>query len=258
MVSASPIDTLCANFPLTFPIPTPLNSSDVLAVRDAQREEDLLRNPFSFRSWWIAIQSANDSFNARIKTSKEEPGPSALGPLANPLARTALKRLTYLYESALVHFPGSFKLWKAYLQTRMKYVLGPQVVKKRAGGKKKFPDMKDALEEERNDQEEWTGGLDPIIGWEEWKALVATFERALMWLPKVRLDGSSRDFCVIDLQIAVATEAVVDVPFDLQSPPMPNHSLSHARTTYVRPSPAHSSTISTRPHLGTISPMGGT
>lgn len=186
MVSTPAIDALRANFPLTFPIPTPLNSSDVVTVRDAQREEDLLRNPFSFRSWWIAIQAANDSFNARIKTSKAEPGPSVLGPLAHPLACTALKRLTYLYESALVHFPTSFKLWKAYLQMRVNYVLGPQVIKKRAGGRKKLPDMKDALEEERKDFEEWRSGLDPIIGWEEWKALVATFERALMWLSKVR------------------------------------------------------------------------
>jgi pre-mRNA-splicing factor SYF1 len=75
----------------------------------------------------------------------------------------------------------------------MNYVLGPQVVKKRAGGKKKFPDMKDALEA-KEDSEEWTGGLDPVVGWEEWKALVATFERALMWLPKVRPNGMSQDF----------------------------------------------------------------
>ena len=194
MVSASPIDALRAKFPLTFPIPTPLNSSDVVAVRDVQREEDLLRNPFSFRSWWIAIQATNDSFNARIKTSKEEPGPSVLGPLAHSLASTALKRLTYLYESALVHFPGSFKLWKAYLQMRMNYVLGPQAVKKRAGGRRKFPDMKDALEDEREDLEEWTSGLDPIVGWEEWKTLVATFERAFMWLPKVCPNDSYRGF----------------------------------------------------------------
>lgn len=193
MVSSSPIDALRAGLPLTFPIPTPLNNPDVVTVRDAQREEDLLRNPFSFRSRWIAIQAANDSFNARIKTSKDGPGPSVLGPLAHPLARTALMRLTYLYESALVHFPGSFKVWKAYLQTRMNYVLGQRVVKKRAGGKKKFPDMKDALEEEKEDLEEWTSGLDPIIGWEEWKALVATFERALMWLPKVRLSDVPRE-----------------------------------------------------------------
>ena len=34
--------------------------------------------------------------------------------------------------------------------------------------------------------EQWEGGLDGIVGWEEWKSLVATFERALMWLPRVR------------------------------------------------------------------------
>lgn len=68
---------------------------------------------------------------------------------------------------------------------RMSYVLGKQVVKKRAGGKKRFPEMKDALEEEKEDLEEWEAGLDGIVGWEEWKSLVATFERALMWLPKL-------------------------------------------------------------------------
>ena len=77
---------------------------------------------------------------------------------------------------------------------RVNYVLGSKVVKKRAGGKKKFPDMKVGLEEEREDLEEWTGGLDPIVGWEEWKALVATLERALMWLPKVRSNNVSREF----------------------------------------------------------------
>ena len=44
----------------------------------------------------------------------------------------------------------------------------------------------DELEEEKEDLEEWEGGLDGVVGWEEWKALVATFERALMWLPTVR------------------------------------------------------------------------
>jgi len=76
----------------------------------------------------------------------------------------------------------------------MNYVLSSQVVKKRAGGRRKFPDMKDALEEEKEDSDEWTGGLDPIVGWEEWKALIATFERALMWLPKVRPNDVSQEF----------------------------------------------------------------
>jgi pre-mRNA-splicing factor SYF1 len=69
---------------------------------------------------------------------------------------------------------------------RMSFVLGKLVIKKKAGGKKKFPEMKDALEEEKEDLEEWEGGIDGVVGWEEWKSLVAAFERALMWLPKVR------------------------------------------------------------------------
>src|SRR5262245_22485050 len=47
--------------------------------------------------------------------------------------------------------------------------------------------MKDALEEEKEDLEQWEGGLNGVVGWEEWKALVSTFERALMWLPNVCL-----------------------------------------------------------------------
>jgi pre-mRNA-splicing factor SYF1 len=68
----------------------------------------------------------------------------------------------------------------------MSFVLGRPIIRKRSGGKKKFPEMKEALEDEVDDLEEWEAGLDPIVGWEEWKSLVATFERALMWLPKVR------------------------------------------------------------------------
>src|ERR1700722_9768992 len=83
-----------------------------------------------------------------------------------------------------------FKLWKAYLRMRMSYVLGTLIVKKRAGGKKEFPEMKDALEDEKDDLEQWKDQLHPVLGWEEWKSLVTTFERALMWIPNVRLQIS--------------------------------------------------------------------
>ncbi|CAA7267929.1 unnamed protein product [Cyclocybe aegerita] len=108
-----------------------------------------------------------------------------LGPLASPFARLTLQRLTYTYEAALTQFPNSFKLWKSYLNIRVSFVLGKPVVKKRAGGKKKFPEMKEALEEGSEELPEWETPLDPIVGWEEWRALIATFERALMWLPKL-------------------------------------------------------------------------
>jgi pre-mRNA-splicing factor SYF1 len=185
-----PIDELFTYFPLTFPIPQPTSHPDLVTTKDLQREEDLLRNPTSFRAWWSAIHSTRENFYALHSLNPDSNIPehvvAILGPLASPLARLTLQRLTYLFEMALSQFPTSFKLWKAYLNMRMSFVLGKLVVKKRSGGKKKLPEMKDALEEGEEELEQWETSLDPIVGWEEWKSLIATFERALMWLPKVR------------------------------------------------------------------------
>lgn len=185
----APIDELSTYFPLTFPIPQPTSNSDLITTKDLQREEDLLRNPTSFRAWWSAIHSTRENFYTLHKLNPDSNIPehvvAILGPLASPLARLTLQRLTYLFEAALLQFPNSFKLWKAYLNMRMSFVLGKLVVKKKSGGKKKFPEMKDALEESEEELEQWETALDPIVGWEEWKSLIATFERALMWLPKV-------------------------------------------------------------------------
>lgn len=186
----SNLENIFSEFPLTFPTPTPKSHHNLFTQKDVHREEDLLRNPNSFRAWWSTITATREAFAASIKAEKSPEIPDALiqllGPLASPLARVSLQRLTYMYEAAIAQFPGSYKLWKSYLEFRMSYVLGRRVVKKRAGGKKKFPALSDALVEEKEDLEEWEGGLNGIVGWEEWKALVATFERALMWLPKVR------------------------------------------------------------------------
>uniref|UniRef100_A0A0W0FZS5 Pre-mRNA-splicing factor SYF1 n=1 Tax=Moniliophthora roreri TaxID=221103 RepID=A0A0W0FZS5_MONRR len=182
------LDDLQSIFPLTNPIPHPNTTPNLITSKDLLREEDLLRNPQSFRAWWTAIHTAREAFTFQSRDESSnlpEETATFLGPLATPYARISLQRLTYLYESALVQFPNSFKLWKSYLTMRISFVLGKQIVKKRAGGRKKFPEMKDALEDEKEDIEQWEGGLHPIIGWEEWKALVAVFERALMWLPKL-------------------------------------------------------------------------
>ncbi|KIK63667.1 hypothetical protein GYMLUDRAFT_40747 [Collybiopsis luxurians FD-317 M1] len=182
------IEDLQALFPLTLPIPTPDSVPDLITPKDLYREENLLRNPQSFQVWWSAIHSMRETYTSQSKLERPdlpEAVASLLGPLATPHSRISLQRLTYLYESALVHFPNSFKLWKSYLTMRMSFILGKQVIKKRAGGRKKFPEMKDALVDERDDLEQWEGGLNGIIGWEEWKSLVATFERALMWLPNL-------------------------------------------------------------------------
>ncbi|KAF9228668.1 protein prenylyltransferase [Gyrodon lividus] len=186
----STLETLSSCFPLTLPVPTPTIHPDLLTIDDVRREEDLLRNPSSFRAWWTAIQNTREAFSTQLKAERRantasDESAQLLGPLATPLSRRSLQCLTYLYEAALAQFPSSFKLWKSYLQMRMSYVLGRAVQKKRAGGRKKFPEMKDALEEEQEDTEKWEDGLDAVVGWQEWKALVATYERALMWLPKL-------------------------------------------------------------------------
>ncbi|KAF7311579.1 Pre-mRNA-splicing factor SYF1 [Mycena kentingensis (nom. inval.)] len=190
------LEELAAQLTLTIPPPNPLTTPDLIGTNDVQREEDLMRNAASFRAWWTALQTMRDTFHVQQREeahARESKGltdgdpeiVALMGPLATPLARSALQRLTYTYESALAQFPMSFKLWKSYLTMRMGFVCGRLVVRKRSGGRKKFPTMKDALEEEVEELEEWDGGLDPVVGWEEWKALVATFERALMCLPRL-------------------------------------------------------------------------
>ena len=164
--------SLSSIFPLTFPTPTPISHPDLVTTKDLHREEDLLRNPSSSRHWWTAIQGVKEA-SASLQRSEDssdlKPEVAALlGPLSSAAARTSLQRQTYLYEAALANFPGSFKLWKSYLQTRMSFVLGKLVHKKRAGGKKKFPEMGEALENEKEDMELWEGGIDGIVGWGEW------------------------------------------------------------------------------------------
>lgn len=176
-------------FPLTWPIPTPVTHPNLLSASDLSREEDLQRNPGSLRHWWTAIQTTKDAIIASQKSAPPA-NPiieNTLGLLSTPEARLGLQKLTYLYEAALVNFPTSFKLWKAYLQMRCLYVMGKSTRPKRAGSRKKLAEMKETLEDELAHAETWEGGLDGVIGWEEWKVLVATFERALIWLPTVRL-----------------------------------------------------------------------
>ncbi|KAH9997505.1 hypothetical protein BJV77DRAFT_1058950 [Russula vinacea] len=161
------IESLSASFPLTLPIPSPFTHPSLLSVKDLHREEDLLRN--------------HPPQNALLKLEPQADIPpetrALLGPLASPTARQSLQRLTYLYEAAL----------QTLLARTSSGILpsDAHLTKKKAGGKKRLPDMKDAVEEEQEDLEQWEGGLDGVVGWEEWRALVATFERALMWLPKL-------------------------------------------------------------------------
>ena len=74
---------------------------------------------------------------------------------------------------------------------RCEFVMGKSTKPKRAGGRKKLAEAREALEDELEGAEKWGGGLDGVVGWEEWRALVMTFERALIWLPTVHRHISS-------------------------------------------------------------------
>lgn len=258
VVNTPSLDSLTAHFPLTFPVPTPTTHPDLVSTKDILREEDLLRNPFSLRHWWSAIQNVKEASAAQQKIE----GPSdlrpevaaLLGPLASPIACKSLQRLTYLYEAALVQFPISFKLWKSYLQTRMSFVLGRLIVRKKAGGRKKFPEMGEALEDEKEDVEQWEGGLDGIVGWQEWKALVATFERALMWLPKVCRANNIVMNSIPDNEDSDASDLAAIRIYLQPSFLSPAH-LTHARTPHLRSRPSHSPTFPTYPNMGSLSSM---
>ncbi|KAF8644139.1 hypothetical protein AX16_008666 [Volvariella volvacea WC 439] len=219
-VQINELDAVVSKLPLTLPIPNPQTHPNLITAKDITREEDLLRNLHSFRAWWTAITTTREAFTAQLRHERHSDLPQEivvlLGPLSSPLARISLQRLTYLYEAAIAQFPNSFKLWKSYLTFRMSFVLGKLEVKKRAGGRRKFPEMKDALEEEKEDMEQYDNGLNPVVGWEEWRALVATFERALMWIPKLP-------------RLWLMYFTIFDHPL---CPPSISH--THARRTYDR------------------------
>lgn len=254
------VDSFKSLLPLTHPVPTPLTHPELITTKDLVREEDLLRNPSSFRHWWTAIQTARDAFATlqkaeNIDTISPEVT-SLLGPLSTPIARLCLQRLTYLYENALAQFPGSFKLWKSYLHMRMSYVLGKFVQKRRAGGRKKFPEMKDALEDEKEDLEDWDGGLDAIVGYEEWRLLVATFERALMWLPNVCLVTSTQKNNPLTKFFAAAP-TLAALPFHFLAPQMPCRLFAYPCTENLRSCISYSSAFSAFAYLGPLFTVGG-
>ena len=246
------LESLQSNFPLTAPVPTPLTHPDLVSTKDLTREEDLLRNPQSFRHWWSAIQTVKDEVNVKQKVedlTKVDPKTLALlGPLATPVARRSLQRLTYISERALSHFPGSFKLWKSYLHMRMSYVLGKFIQKKRAGGRKKFPEIKEALEDEHEDMEKWEGGLNGIVGWEEWKSLVATFERALMWIPNVRVQPFECANALLNLLLAPS--AMASVSLNIHASIMSTHSFSLSCTQNLRQSSQDAASLPSLTHMG--------
>lgn len=184
---------LSANFPLTNPIPTPLTHPDLIHVSSIVTEEDLILNSDNLRAWIQYISNVR----GRISKSQADLQPdvsvegSLLGPLASVGARRGLQELTMIFERALAIFPTSFKLWKMYMTTRQSYVLGSvtdaatkarrQHALRGARTKTDVTEMLAAAETEY----QWEGGLDGLIGYEEWKSLFATGERMLGCLSNV-------------------------------------------------------------------------
>lgn len=199
---------LVAPFPLTSPIPAATSVPGLINNDHLSIEHDLSRNPDQITRWNQYISTIKDEvlaaeLGARGKASELEE--AVLGTkLSTPEGRLGLQRLTDVYERAIKQFPRSFRLWKEYLAVRSSYVLGKagKPLKLEAPKKKRGDDgqgrsmvewleagkgeVEELQEGERDVESEWAGGLDGVVGWEEWRSLAAAHERALMWLPTVR------------------------------------------------------------------------
>lgn len=181
---------LSSRFPLTVPIPTPATNPELIHTADLEDEEDLMHNPDNLRSWFNYINKIKDRISKALppKSHDLSPEEEMLGPLAFPVARDGLRELVMVYERALAVFPTNYKLWKSYFLTRQEYVLGPltqDAIKARAHQAKRGAAYKTNVKEILDDAEEtnvWEGGLDGVVGVEEWRALFATGERMIAWL----------------------------------------------------------------------------
>lgn len=215
---------LASFFPLTTPVPTPISHPDLVPLNELSLELDLIRSGSSnFPRWIHHIRNVTAGVEASIKDERGTASPENIAllgaKLSTPAGRKGLQRLTDIYERALAQFPSSYKLWKSYLDMRSLYVLGESKrkvnlkapKKKRGGGEGeagaeggtgavqlilkylnegvKDPETGEVGEElhesERDIDADWEGGLDGIVGAEEWRSLAGVHERALMWLPKV-------------------------------------------------------------------------
>ncbi|WWC95357.1 pre-mRNA-splicing factor SYF1 [Kwoniella sp. B9012] len=186
----TPLNSLSSRFPLTFPVPTPLTHPHLISASDLATEEDLLHNPDNLRSWLSYIHQLKERIIANEPSKADIPSPEEilLGPLSSHVAREGLQQLTMVYERALAVFPTSFKLWRSYYQMRQSYVLGEltssaktargQHAKRGSGFKTNVREQLEAAEEAN----EWVGGLDGIVGYEEWRSLIAIGERMIACL----------------------------------------------------------------------------
>jgi pre-mRNA-splicing factor SYF1 len=200
-------------FPLTSPIPTLSSHPALLDPEHLTTEHDLARNPDQQQRWTQHIATLVEQVQATERTARgkaTDEERATLGyKLSSPEGRLGLQKLTDVYERALAHQPRSFTLWKQYLAIRSSYVLGQATLPLKLGAPKKKRgedgqgrsmvewlqagrgEIEELEEGERDVEGSWEGGLDGVVGWEEWRALAAVHERALMWLPTVRSRSGS-------------------------------------------------------------------
>ncbi|GAA6009935.1 hypothetical protein JCM10207_002164 [Rhodosporidiobolus poonsookiae] len=198
---------LASLFPLSFPLPTAVSHPHLVHADHLATEHDLLRNPSNLQRWKLYIQQIKDEVDASLRDDRGKASGVERMLLGNKLStasgREGLQRLVDVYERALQHHPRSYPLWRDYLATRASFVLGTPskalklgAPRKRRGdegvgrtmvewleaGKGEVDEIEDG---ERDYEADWEGALDGVLGFEEWRALAACYERAVMWLPQM-------------------------------------------------------------------------
>ncbi|KAK0546432.1 pre-mRNA-splicing factor syf1 [Tilletia horrida] len=192
-------------FPLAWPIPLPTNDDDLVPLADIQLEQDLLLNSSNPRTWNAYIDHILTTNQAFIPPHNIIPDHTLspaqiqlLGPrFSSSKHCLAYRRIVSIYERSLAVFPYNYALWRDYLLLRSTYVLGqPRGGSASARRRMIQASLKQSLdlgptlldrakgEAEEND---WEAGeaLDGDLGWEEWRSLAATYERAIRCLPKM-------------------------------------------------------------------------
>lgn len=183
---------------VTRPVPR-ADTHALLELASLEAEHTLLRNGQQLQRWTAHLAQGLEAIAALVLTARALPQPEKLGPLATVPQRLGLQKIVDLHERALEAFPTHFPFWAKYLALRSAAVLGTAALKHQLDiPRKKVPVKHDILhyltpadltDQERDIDRDWSGHLDPVLGYQEWLALAAVHERALMYLPNVRLDS---------------------------------------------------------------------
>ncbi|CEH16191.1 spliceosome complex protein [Ceraceosorus bombacis] len=186
--SASPasIASMQHLFPLTMPFPNPLTDDDVIPSGDLALEQDLLLHSDDLRAWRAYI--------THVETSNIPVRDTIASKLSNEPIWNRPDAIWSAAQRTLVKFPQCYAVWLQYLLRRSSFIAGEPKGGIEAWKKKTLESARQALdagpallEQQEEEEWEWREGkaLDGRVGHREWESLAATFERALMCLPKM-------------------------------------------------------------------------